>query len=59
MNFQEGITRVRYRDGFDTVRLMEKGEGLQRPRRPARDVVVPRRWPPAAGGDLGFQLPAL
>jgi len=25
MNFQEGITRVRYRDGFDAVRLMEPG----------------------------------
>ena len=26
MNMQEGITRVRYRDGFDTARMMEPGK---------------------------------
>jgi len=31
MNIQEGITRVRYRDGFDQARMMEKGKVYEVP----------------------------
>jgi putative CocE/NonD family hydrolase len=31
MNMQEGITRVRYRDGFDKARMMEPGKVYEVP----------------------------
>jgi hypothetical protein len=59
MNMQEGITRVRYREGFDKPRMMTPGKVYEVPVDPARDVVVPAFGAPPAGADLELEFPAI